>query len=89
MSKQINDELRDRTGSGSANLVVVRVGNGERDMELISSAMRDWIIPALVREFLAEHPILTSPNKVISDKRTSKPRGKEGAGPTRINPNAQ
>jgi hypothetical protein len=101
MSKQtIRAEPRDRTRSGGASLVDVRpldckpqtavlVGSGERDMGLIYSAIREWIVPALVREFLAEHPIPTSPSTVISEKRTTKPLGKEGAGPTRINPDAQ
>jgi hypothetical protein len=100
MSKQIKGEPRDEIQSGGANLVGIRrfdrkpqtavlVGSGEREMGLISSAIREWIVPVLVGEFLAEHPILTSPSKVISEKRTTKPLGKEGAGPTCINPNAQ
>ncbi len=100
MSKQVKGEPRDGTRSGGASLVGVRrlerkpqtavlVGSGEPDIGLISSVIREWIVPALVREFLAEHPIPASPSKVISEKRTTKPLGKEGAGLTRINPNAQ
>ena len=99
MSKQINSGPRDGIQSGGASIVDVRlnrkpqtailVESGERDIGLISSAIREWIVPVLVREFLAEHPISASPSKVISEKRTTKPLGKKGAGPTRINPNAQ
>jgi hypothetical protein len=99
MSRQSNSGPRDGIQNGAASIVDIRlnrepqtvilVESGKRDIGLISSAIREWIVPVLVREFLAEHPLSASPTQVISAKRTTKPLGKEGAGPTRINPNTQ
>lgn len=35
----------------------VRVGNGEPDSEMLSAVIREWIMPLLVRQFLAERGV--------------------------------
>ena len=67
----------------------VRIGGGERDMALLALAIREWVVPTLVRDFLAEHPIGAARTEPDSDKRTIGPHGKEGAGSTRMDPNGQ
>lgn len=67
----------------------MRIAGGERDMALLASAIREVVVPALVRDFLAEHPIAAAQTEVNSDKRTTGLHGKEGAGSTRMDPNGQ
>jgi len=65
----------------------VFVGSGELDQGMLSSAIREWIVPVLVREFLAEYPICTARTTTNSEKGTTGLHGEEGAGLTRIDPN--
>jgi hypothetical protein len=58
-------------------------------MALLASAIREWVVPALVRDLLAEHPIGAARTELNSDKRNTGLLGEEGAGSTRINPNGQ
>jgi len=63
--------------------------SGERDIDLLSSAVREWIVPVLVRDFLAEHPIGVSKNEAVFNNSTTGVHGEEGAGSTRMNLHAR
>lgn len=58
----------------------VRIGAGEPDVALLSSVIREWIVPALVREFLAEHPTGGSKAEVNSANELREPHSEEAAG---------
>ncbi len=58
---------------------------GKPDPESLRSAIRTWIVPLLVRQFIEEHGPAVNPTEVKFDERTTKPLGKEGAGANRIN----
>jgi len=63
------------------------LGCGKPDRALLSSAIREWIVPLLVRDFLAEHRIAVHATEANSNKPTSGVLGEEGAGSIRMNPN--
>ncbi len=58
---------------------------GKPDPESLQSAIRTWIVPLLVRQFMEEHGPAANPTEVNFDERTTKPLGREGAGANRIN----
>jgi len=65
----------------------VVIGSGRPDAALLHSAIREWIVPVLVRDFLAEHPVGVPTAEANSNKGTTGTDGEEGAGSTRMNPN--
>jgi len=58
--------------------VVIAPATG-RDPALIDSTIREWIVPLLVRNFLAEHPIAVSANEANSNNSTTGMHDEEGA----------
>ncbi len=59
--------------------------NAERDMASVKSAIKGWIVPLLVREFLAEQRSLSTETEVSKDEATTKPMGKEDVASSHIN----
>ncbi len=60
---------------------ILRLAQGNSDREALNSLVSEWLVPLLVREFLAEQQTRTS---VKSNGRTSCPVTKEGAASSRI-----
>jgi len=56
--------------------LIIRAGH--QDRTCIASAIRGWVVPLLVRQFLSEHNAPTK-TEVKSDNPTSKSLGKEAA----------
>ncbi len=67
----------------------VVLGRGKPDPAVLSSAISEWIVPVLVAEFLAEHPVAVPATEVNPHKGTSGVLDEEGAGSTCIVPNGR
>lgn len=48
----------------------LRLPTGERELQALMAVIGDWIVPLLVREFLAEH----SATEANTNQRSTKPR---------------
>jgi hypothetical protein len=57
----------------------LRVANGERDLEALSSAISQWLVPLLIKEFLAEQIFAVGKIEATSSNRPSKSLHQEGA----------
>jgi hypothetical protein len=66
-------------------LVSVVIAPGVRDAVAIRSAVSEWIVPLLVRDFLAEHPVVGSKSEVKADHQTTGVHSEGGAEKTRMN----
>ena len=55
-----------------------------RDAPSIDSAVKEWIVPLLVKEFLREQEARSAETEVKPDDPTTEPLGKEGAAINRI-----
>jgi hypothetical protein len=88
-------QLSETTFTGTRHRAVrksktdLQLVSGERDINLLSSAIREWIVPVLVRDFLTEHPITVSKNEAVFNNSTTGVHGEEGAGSTRMNSHAR
>jgi hypothetical protein len=65
----------------TARLLIV---GGEPDLEALTSVIDEWLVPLLVKEFLAIHPFSTQKSEVNSDMRTTPVLVKEGAVSRRV-----
>jgi hypothetical protein len=57
----------------------LRVANGKRDLEALSSAISQWLVPLLIKEFLAEQIYAVGKIEATSSNRSSKSLHQEGA----------
>jgi hypothetical protein len=57
----------------------LRVANGKRDLDALSSAISQWLVPLLVKAFMAEQRPAARKIKVPSSSPSSRPLCKEGA----------
>src|ERR1700692_4952553 len=57
----------------------LRVVNGKRDLDALSSVISQWLVPLLVRDFLAEQRLTASKIEVPSSNSFSRPLYQEGA----------
>jgi hypothetical protein len=64
---------------------VVLARDAEPNPSAIESAIRGWIVPVLVKEFLAEHGCCFAESEVKTSESTSKPMGKEDVADRHIN----
>ena len=62
----------------------VQIVTGQRDNESLSAVMREWLVPMLVKEFLAEKRTKLAKTPANAKKRTTGPLGMEGAARVRI-----
>jgi len=60
------------------------IAPGKRDAESLRSAIRTWIVPVLVRQFLKEQTRPEASIEVNSSSRSTKPVDKEDAGAARM-----
>jgi hypothetical protein len=51
---------------------------GDPDLEALTSVIDEWLVPLLVREFLATHPFAMRKSDVNSNGRTTRVLVKEG-----------
>jgi hypothetical protein len=56
--------------------VLLEIGNGEPDLEALSALAREWIVPVLVKEFLAERAKDVSRFEANQQKRTNERPGR-------------
>jgi hypothetical protein len=62
----------------------LRIATGERDLESLFVVICGWVVPLLVKEFLAEYQATGANPEVDTRTRTIEPLGKVGADLNRI-----
>jgi hypothetical protein len=52
----------------------LRLPCGDQDLEALMAVIGDWLVPLLVKEFLAEHSAGAVPTEAHGSQRTTGPR---------------
>jgi hypothetical protein len=67
------------------NRVGLEIAEGELDLSHLSALLRDWMVPVMVKQFLAEREAGTLSSKANSRERTSQALVRKDAGQARAN----